>query len=943
MSSTRRLLGAALTVAALTTFSGVGVAAAAPSAPILPMADCASPAALTILGFNDFHGRIAAAQPNTLAFVTQIETERAASGEANTLLLSSGDNIGATLFTSFIQNDQPTIDLLNAMDVEVSTVGNHEFDQGWPDLRDRVISGGTNAEFPYLAANVYTTGTTTPVLPAYKIFEKAGLKVAVVGAVTGDLMSLVSPAGMTGLQVGDPVQAVNRTIGELKDGNPANGEADVVIVSYHEGGPSGDLATNNANATFTRMVTQTDARAQAIFNGHTHQTYAYDIDGRMVMQAGSYASGVAKVKLNVDPTTGETCSTEGLVLPITATPDTTLPRVQTAQGIINGAITKASELGAEVIGSASAPISRAMVNPTTDDRLRESTMSNMVAQMFAETLGNGDPNFIGIQNPGGTRADFDTGDITYSEAAAILPFANTLMTTKITGAQFKTVLEQQWQRDAEGNVPSRAFLQLGLSDNVSFTYDESLAEGSRITSITVNGKPIDPAATYTVGSGSFLISGGDNFRELAKGTSATDTGRADLESFVAWVKAKRTVSPDFAKRAVSVHTAPAELELDVAAAPFAVGVPQGAKIALDTLDFKTAGVVNTSLNATINGVQVGTAPITDGQVSDLTVTLNQQALNAWLATKPSSTQAMLTLTAESSKTIVQLPVKLKYSISVTATSAGTKPAGHATNVWGTVTGASGAPIAVQVLVNGKWSTSQIGTVRADGQYVLPLTYGATTIGTQTFRTVVTTPAGYVVSPQFTLERTIPQVTVRSTTAGTKPVGQASNVWGTATDAAGAKIHVQVLVNGRWSTSQIGTVAANGSYVVPLTYGINTLGTTRYRTVVVNRYSTTVGPEFTLTRTAPSVTVTANTAGTKPVGQTTYVWGSATNAAGARVTLQAVVNRAWSTSQIGTVAANGTYRLPLTYGITTPGTYTFRVVVTTPYGSFVSSQFTLTRT
>ena len=119
------------------------------------------------------------------------------------------------------------------------------------------------------------------------------------------------------------------------------------------------------------------------------------------------------------------------------------------------------------------------------------------------------------------------------------------------------MLNQQWQRTASGVVPSRPFLQLGLSDNVSYTYDESLPEGSRITGVWINGAPIDPAKTYAVGSGaSFLIAGGgDNFHELAKGKNPTDTGRADLEAWVSWVKAAGPLTPDYTKRGVSAKLA----------------------------------------------------------------------------------------------------------------------------------------------------------------------------------------------------------------------------------------------------------------------------------------------------------------------------------------------------------------------------------------------------
>ncbi|MDO5498729.1 MAG: 5'-nucleotidase, partial [Propionibacteriaceae bacterium] len=271
---------------------------------------------------------------------------------------------------------------------------------------------------------------------------------------------------------------------------------------------------------------------------------------------------------------------------------------------------------------------------------------------FREQLGNDDPEFIGVQNPGGTRADFDAGDITYQEAASILPFANTLMTTQLTGAQVKTMLEQQWQRDAAGAVPSRPFLALGLSENVTYTYDESRAEGDRITSITVNGEPIDPAGRYTVGSGSFLISGGDNFRVIGEGVNTRDTGRVDLEAWVDWIRTQDGVSPEYARRGVSVSPLPAEL---TAGAPvtISVGVPQGpGPVAVDTLDIHTGTLTNTQLEAVLflgggTGLPVGAASVVDGEVTALEITV------------PAGTAAgtgVLELRAAPSATIITIPV-----------------------------------------------------------------------------------------------------------------------------------------------------------------------------------------------------------------------------------------------------------------------------------------------
>ena len=123
----------------------------------------------------------------------------------DTLLLGAGDLIGASVFASAVANDQPTIDVMNAMELDASAVGNHEFDKGWADLRDRVIAGGTNAEWDYLAANI--TDANGPILPPYEIYPVGGVDVAVIGAVTLETPTIVSPGGIVGLTFSDPVDA----------------------------------------------------------------------------------------------------------------------------------------------------------------------------------------------------------------------------------------------------------------------------------------------------------------------------------------------------------------------------------------------------------------------------------------------------------------------------------------------------------------------------------------------------------------------------------------------------------------------------------------------------------------------------------------------------------------------------------------------------------------
>lgn len=607
--------------------SGAIVATVAPTAAFA--VDCVAPNTVEVLSFNDFHGRV----QNAAALFTVVEQLRADVGEDNVLLTSNGDSIGGSTFVSAVADDLPTLKVLNAAGVEVSAAGNHEFDKGWTDLSGRVVAA---SDFPYLAANVYDADTTTVASPLqeYELFEKGGVTIAVVGAVTGDLPSLVSPAGISSLSIGDPVEAVNRVAAELSDGDEANGEADIVVATIHEGAPDGgsDAATNAAaSSNFADIYNEISTDVDVVFNGHTHQQYVWETSSdQPLLQAEAYAGGIARVTLSVDADTGEICDATTSYVEAPDAGDASFARIAEINSIVEAAVAAAAEAGAEVIGNATEAISTAG-DGDASTRDQESPMSNMVAQMFFDMMSNGDDEFIGVQNPGGTRDSFDAGEITYEEAALVLPFANSLFTTQLTGEQFKTVLEQQWQRNAEGEVPSRPYLALGLSDNVSYTYDESRPEGDRITGIYVNGAPIDMAKLYTFGSGSFLISGGDNFRAFADGVNTRDAGLVDLTAWVDWIGAQGDLSPDYTKRGVSVTEAATEIKVGESGS-FTLGAsveggvnPGTLDMFLNTGDKVSPQLPNTSVTAYIGEVEVGSADVVDG-VATVEVTIPESGV-----------------------------------------------------------------------------------------------------------------------------------------------------------------------------------------------------------------------------------------------------------------------------------------------------------------------------
>ncbi|CAN5267619.1 ExeM/NucH family extracellular endonuclease [soil metagenome] len=546
------------------------------------------PVKVNLLNINDFHGRI---DSNTTKFATTIEQLRAAEGEGSTLFLSSGDNIGASLFASAVAKDQPTIDVLNALALDASAVGNHEFDQGYADLTGRVTDA---ADWDYLGANVYQKDTLTPALPEYATFEVNGVTVGVIGAVTEETPSLVSPSGVAGLDFGDPVAAVNRVATQLSDGNDANGEADVIVAEYHEGAGASlaDDATCDqeiaADTVFGDLARSTSADVDVIFTGHTHKSYTCDgpVPGspnktRPILQTGEYGNNIGQVKLSIDPATGSVTAYTQRNVARAATEDLSFPRVQQVKTITDAALANASAVGDTPVGKISQDITTAYTGGTfvngrytggsRDDRASESTLGDLVAQALKQGVSDFATPDLGITNPGGLRAELlyaaDTssnpqntdGVVTFAEANAVLPFNNTVAIVKLTGAQIKAVLEQQWQTNPDGSVPSRPYLQLGLSENVRVTTNPAAAAGNRITSVRIDNQLIDPAKTYTVSTLSFLATGGDNFRAFTTGTY-TDTGLLDAQLWRDYLADETTdegaVSPDFARQQVAAPGLP---------------------------------------------------------------------------------------------------------------------------------------------------------------------------------------------------------------------------------------------------------------------------------------------------------------------------------------------------------------------------------------------------
>jgi 5'-nucleotidase len=461
-------------------------------------------------------------------------------------VLSGGDNIGASPLASALFHDEPTIEFLNSIGTTASAVGNHELDEGYKELL-RIQFGGCHpvdgcqfhnpypgAKFPYLASNITFTTSGLPATLPFTIKSVGGVKVGIIGATLKDLPTIVSPDGIQGLSFGDEAAAINRSSRLLQK---LGVKAQVVVI--HQGdstvganGPNDcNLAANGALSAINAGVS---ANVDAIISGHTHIQYNCQLPDpkgqlRTVIQSLSFGRLLSVVDLKIDRKTGDVIrdasTARNEIVTRTVTPD---PAVQ---AIVDEAVTKAAPIANQQVGKITADIVKAPVASG------ESPLGNLIADSQLAATEQSAGAQIALMNPGGVRADLvfaPDGVVTYQDAFTVQPFSNILQTLTYTGAQIDQVLEQQW-------LPGLTRI---LQPSSTLHYTQTLANpiGDRVSNITINGVPVDPAATYRVTVNNFLAAGGDSFTALTQGTDVTG-GPIDLDAFTAYLTANSPVSP----------------------------------------------------------------------------------------------------------------------------------------------------------------------------------------------------------------------------------------------------------------------------------------------------------------------------------------------------------------------------------------------------------------
>ncbi|WP_077799259.1 bifunctional UDP-sugar hydrolase/5'-nucleotidase [Streptomyces sp. JHA26] len=533
-----------------------------------------------LLSFNDLHGnleppagssgRVTEVQPDGTtktidaggAEYLATHLRQARKGHPYSITAAGGDMVGASPLLSGLFHDEPTIEALNKLDLDVTSVGNHEFDEGARELA-RLQNGGCHptdgcytdkefegADFPYLAANVLDERTKKPLLKPYWVWKQRGVEVGFIGVTLEGTPNVVSAEGVKGLQFKDEVDTINKYAKELQRQGVKS-----IVALIHEGGFPASSSYNydcdspgagdGVSGPIVDIARNVTPQVDALVTGHTHNAYVCTIPDpagkpRMVTSASSFGRLYTDTTLTYDRATGDIVRTAVKSANHVVTRD--VPKAPDMTRLIDRWNTLAAPIGNRPIGYISGDIGKDGTESPLGDLIADAQLAHGTS-LDPETD-------LALMNPGGIRAPLTytasgsegDGVVTYAEGFTVQPFSNTVNLRSYTGAQLIQVLKEQVSGP---NEASPKILQ--VSSGLTYTLDMTKSGADRVVtdSIRLNGAPIDPAATYRVAANSFLAGGGDGFTTMGQGTDEL-VGSDDLAAFVQYLTANSSATDPIA-------------------------------------------------------------------------------------------------------------------------------------------------------------------------------------------------------------------------------------------------------------------------------------------------------------------------------------------------------------------------------------------------------------
>jgi 5'-nucleotidase len=539
-----------------------------------------------LLAFNDLHGNLETGgtlygkYAGGAPYLAKVVKDRQAQYGNHQVTIHAGDNIGASPLANGLFHEEPITIASNLMNVDLASVGNHEFDKGAAELL-RIQNGGCHADgctgapyalpdgsttdvypgadFQYLSTNVVRNSTGETLFPAYvtrRIKSDSGKKFTIgfLGEVLESTPTIVTPTGVAGLTFQDEADAANRVVQSTKTKGNAADSPDTWVLVIHEGGfQSGTAVLNGcagnlAGSPIADIATRLDPRVKVIVSAHTHAEYRCTITvggvTRLITSASSFGRILSDITLTIDDKTGElvSASAENTIVenattapPAARVPDPAKEDPQVA-AVRDQYVTASAPLANRVIGRIQGDLTR------TDSAGRgETTLGDVIADaQFVATqpapLGGAQ---LAFMNPGGIRADLlqsaissggeAFGEVTYGEAFTVQPFGNSLVTKTMTGDMLRRLLEQQFP-GCHGQLVRRI---LQISNTFRYEQDPAAATcADRIGRMWVGGVEVAAGDSFRVTMNNFLAFGGDGFTVFNEGTNALG-GAQDIDAFVA--------------------------------------------------------------------------------------------------------------------------------------------------------------------------------------------------------------------------------------------------------------------------------------------------------------------------------------------------------------------------------------------------------------------------
>ncbi len=436
-----------------------------------------------ILGFNDFHGALAPPSGANgrigdvdaggaeyfAAHLARLKAEN-----PNTIVVSAGDNIGASPLLSGMFHDEPTIEALGAAGLQISAAGNHEFDEGWAELR-RMQSGGCHpadgcqdktpfagARFEYLSANVVVGAGPQTLFPATTVRVVDGVKIGFIGLALHGTPAIVQTRFVQGLTFTPEVEAGNAAAAALV----AQGVKTIVVL-IHAGGRPGtdDVNSCDVSGPIVDIANRLSPDIDVIVSGHTHRAYVCPIGRKLVTSAQSNGNLITDIDLRIDRATGDVVSAHAINVIVTRD----IAKSAAMTGLLDHYRPFYTALGRRRIGAITTPMLRQQ-NADGESTLGDLIADAMLAQTSAPAAGGAQ---VALWNNGGIRADLlgepaapgSPATVTFAQAFDVLPFGNRVEVRTVTGAALIAML-------------GTGVFQ--VSRGLSFTYDPTLPRGERV-------------------------------------------------------------------------------------------------------------------------------------------------------------------------------------------------------------------------------------------------------------------------------------------------------------------------------------------------------------------------------------------------------------------------------------------------------------------------------